>query len=620
MKSSAAYQSHEQLADLERHVHDLVEAAERASRSVADEQAATIRRRGEWERAVTATRDARSAADRLAAELLLDAEAAGIPWSAGENTAEGLAIRLTARAGARRDDVRAVREQAARQAQAERDQIRSAAEAAAAADAVAAAEQAEQHSEQAVADARAQVRADLDRWARQHHDLLPDLDRPDLPAVLAGAVDAVGEPGAATLRELYADTTAPAVDRHRDRLAGLGAQRTVLTGRRAELAAERDRIGAEQDDAPPAPVTRAAPRADRAGAPLWRLVQYRASVPASDAAAIEAALHAAGLLDAWVHPDADAAAAAVAGDDLDGYLLPLPAQRRPAGATLADVLVAEDQDAVPAQRIGDVLASVALADVLGPASVVGPESIAAVTIGADGRYAQGVTAGRFAKDRCEFIGATARAARRAARVAECDRQLAALDAELRTLDGERATIDRLLTAVATAAGQLPSPVGIHTALRNLERAATMLRGRQEAAAVANARLDQALAERATAEAALRRATAERSLPWAGWRPPPTRWTGSNDAGCASTAPTRPWRAPTSRRNRRSNATTRPPTGCWRPSRRPASPPTGTGRRPRHTRPCGSASVPRRSGCWPTWPGPPTRSNGPKPPWTASGPN
>ncbi|MFR9779404.1 TIGR02680 family protein [Micromonospora sp. MS34] len=506
LKSSAAYQSHEQLADLERHVHDLAEAAERARRSVTVEQDAAGRRRGEWERAVLATRDARAAAERLAADLLLDAETAGIAWTAADGIPEGLPARLAARAGARRDDVRAVREQADRHAQAERDHARAAADAAGAADALTEAEQADQRAERALTDARGQVRAAVDRWAQDHAGLLPELERPDLPALLTAAVAAAGEPDAPTPREVYADATAPAVDRQRDRLAELTAQRTTLAGRVDELAAERDRIAAEQDDAPPNPVTRPAPRAGRPGAPLWRLVRFADGVPDASAAAIEAALHAAGLLDAWLHPDPELAADAVTGEDLDGYLLPLPPQRRPSGVTLADVLVAEEQHEVPAERVCGLLASVALAD------VVDPQDAAAVTVGADGRYAQGVGVGRFVKARCEYIGATARAARRAARLADCDRQRAALDAELRTVDEQRSATERLLTAVVAAAGQLPSLTGIHTALRDVERTAVTLRNRQESAAAANARLDQALAERAAAGAALQRAIAERSLP------------------------------------------------------------------------------------------------------------
>lgn len=506
LKSSAAYQSHEQLADLERHVHDLTEAAERAGRAVTAEEDAVSRRRGEWERSVVATRDARAAADRLAAELVLDAETAGITWSAADTAVAGLSARLTARAGARRHDVRAVREQSARHGQAERDHARAAADAAGAAAAAADAEQAEQRAEGAVADARAQVHAQVGRWADDHTRLLSDIERPGLVTALGVAVDATGESGAQTPREVYAEATAAAVTQRRDRLAALAAHRAALADRRAEVVAERDRIAAEHDDAPPNPVTRPAPRAGRPGAPLWRLVRFTDAVAGADAAAIEAALHAAGLLDAWLHPDAGAAATGLAGDELDGYLLPLPPGRRPAGTTLADVLIPEEQVDVPAGRITDVLASVVLAD------VVTPQAAAPVTVGADGRYAQGVGVGRFAKTSCEYIGATARAARRAARVAECDRLLAVLDADLDAADRDRDLIERLLAAVDAAAAQLPPLAPIHSALRELDRSAATLRARQEAATAAAARLDHALAERAATAAALRRATAERSLP------------------------------------------------------------------------------------------------------------
>ncbi|WP_405427746.1 TIGR02680 family protein [Micromonospora sp. NBC_00617] len=507
LRASAAYQSHEQLADLERHVHDLVEAAERAGRTVAAEETAAARRRTEWERAMVATRDARAAADRLAAELLLDAETAGITWSADDATPDDLAARITARAAARRDDVRAVRTQVARHDQAERDHSRAATDAAGATAAAADAEQAERNAEDTVAQARTRLRAQLGQWAQDNAELLADVARPELAGALAAAVDTSGEPGAQTLREVYAEATAAAVTERRDRLAALAAHRAVLADRRAEVDTERDRIAAEHDDAPPVPVTRPATRTGRPGAPLWRLVRFANGVSGADAAAIEAALHAAGLLDAWLHPSPETAATALAGDDLDGYLLPLPPHRRPTGATLADVLIPEEQADVPAARISEVLTSVALAD---SASI--EAGAAPVTVGVDGRYAQGVGLGRFAKTSCEYIGATARAARRAARVAECDRQLATIDGDLGAVDRDRASVEALLAAVDAAAAQLPAPAPVHAALRELDRAAATLRARQEASAAAAARLDQALAERAAATAALRRTTAERSLP------------------------------------------------------------------------------------------------------------
>ncbi|SCF07040.1 TIGR02680 family protein [Micromonospora haikouensis] len=505
LKASAAYQSHEQLADLQRHVHDLAEAAGRADEAVVAEESAAARRRTESERATVAARDTRTAADRLAADLLLDAEAAGITWSADDAAPDDLAARITARAAARRDDVRAVRAQVARHDQADRDHTRAAADAAGATTAAADAEQAERRAEDAVAQACARLRAQLEQWAQANAGLLADIARPDLAAGLSAAVDATGEPGARTLREVYADATATAVAQRRDRLAALAAQRAALADRRAEVAAERDRIAAEHDDAPPAPVTRPAPRTGRSGAPLWRLVRFADGVTGADAAAVEAALHAAGLLDAWLHPDPGTATTALAGDDLDGYLLPLSPHRRPTGATLADVLAPEEQDDVPAARIIEVLTSVALADVTTP-------DASPVTIGVDGRYAQGIAAGRFAKTSCEYIGATARATRRAARVAECERLLAVIDTDLDAVDRDRASVEALLAAVDAAAAQLPAPAPVHTALRELDRAAATLRARQEASSAADARLDQALAERAAAAAALRRSAAERSLP------------------------------------------------------------------------------------------------------------
>ncbi|MFF0658040.1 MULTISPECIES: TIGR02680 family protein [Micromonospora] len=505
LKASAAYQSHEQLADLQRHVHDLAEAAGRADEAVVAEESAVARRRTESERATVAARDTRTAADRLADDLLLDAEAAGITWNADDSALDDLAARITARAAGRRDDVRAVRAQVARHDQADRDHARAAADAAGATAAVADGEQAERRAEDAVTQARARLRAQLEQWAQGNAGLLADIAGPDLAAGLSAAVDTIGEPGARILREVYADATAIAVTHRRDRLAALAAQRAALADRRAEVAAERDRIAAEHDDAPPAPVTRPATRAGRPGAPLWRLVRFADGVSGADAAAVEAALHAAGLLDAWLHPDPGTTASALAGDDLDGYLLPLPPHRRPAGATLADVLAPEEQDDVSAARIIEVLTSVALADVTTP-------DTSPVTIGVDGRYVQGIAAGRFAKTSCEYIGATARATRRAARVTECDRLLTVIGADLDAVDRDRASVEALLAAVDAAAAHLPAPAPVHTALRELDRAAATLRARLEASAAAAARLDQSLAERAAAAAALRRSVAERSLP------------------------------------------------------------------------------------------------------------
>jgi uncharacterized protein (TIGR02680 family) len=489
LKSSAAYRSHEQLADVQRHVEDLAAARQRADDAAADEQRAEARRRAERERALVESHDEQTRLSRLAADLAADAEAAGIPWSDGDAYPDGLPARLSARSQARRADVRAVRAQADRLATAERERTQADEAYRAARAAVDDAAAAHAQAETAVRAARQQAVDAVARWAAERAALLAELGLPGLPEALAAAIDGP------SLKEVYAEAVAAPVAARRDQIAALTARAEALASERAAVVAERDRIAAEHDDAPPPSPTRPASRDGRAGAPLWRLVRFADGVADADAAGIEAALQAAGLLDAWVHPTGDQTLAALTGGEQDGYLR---AGEPVAGPSLAEVLVAEEQDAVPAARIEAILASIALDELAG--------------VAASGRWAQGSGLGRFVKDRCEFIGATARAARRAARIAECDRRIADLDQALAGLGAQRAALRAVLDEARAASAALPSLAGIAEALRALDRAAAELRVRQEGAAAAAARLDAAIAERAAADGALRRAVADRSLP------------------------------------------------------------------------------------------------------------
>ena len=93
--------------------------------------------------------------------------------------------------------------------------------------------------------------------------------------------------------------------------------------------------------------------------------------------------------------------------------------RRCAGASLADLLLPEEDTPVPAARIKRRAAL----------HRHGRRAVraAAVVTGADGRYAHGVTAGAHHKEHAEYIGATARARRRAARIAACAARIGELD-------------------------------------------------------------------------------------------------------------------------------------------------------------------------------------------------
>jgi hypothetical protein len=173
-----------------------------------------------------------------------------------------------------------------------------------------------------------------------------------------------------------------------------------------------------------------------------------------------------------------------------------------AGASLADVLQPEDDTPVPASRIAAVLASVALDRELFSAAAV---------IGADGSYSHGITAGRHRKEHAEYIGATARARRRAVRIAECEARIGELDSRLAQLDRLAAGLAAALAAFAEARAALPATGRMASAQREHARAAGHLRAARAAAEQAQASFDESVAARTVTERALRRAAIEHAL-------------------------------------------------------------------------------------------------------------
>ncbi|MGI5246483.1 TIGR02680 family protein [Dactylosporangium sp. CA-139066] len=492
LKNSAAYRSHEQLADLERHVHDLGKAARDAQATVRAEETTEQRRRGEREQAAVAARDARAQVSRLADEVASDAHLAGIDWGDGAADVDGLQARLTARSTARRDDLRAVHDHMDRLAQADRDHERAAEADRGARAASDDAALAETQAAEAAQSAHTALVGDLRTWAAQWAALLAQMTTPDLMDALIDAVERV------PLKDVYADAVAAALASRRDTLAALAVERATVESEHADVTAERERIAAEHDDAPAPSTTRRAHRDGRPGAPLWRLVRFADHVPEADAAGIEAALHAAGLLDAWLYPSAAETADALSTGVEDAYLSAGPPVD---GASLADVLIAETQEHVAAGQIEAVLASITLGDLSSRSGV-----------DTAGRWAQAHGAGRLTKQRCEYIGATARAARRSARLADCDRRLRALDSDLTRLDEARAALLAVIDEADRAGKALPTLDRLQATRRDHDRTAAVLAVRREAAVEAAGRLDSAVAVRAAAAATLQRVVAERSLP------------------------------------------------------------------------------------------------------------
>ncbi|GAA2007238.1 TIGR02680 family protein [Catenulispora subtropica] len=510
LKASSAYQAAEQLDDLERLVRSRRESAEAAAAEHARRRRAAERARAEVSRAESELTELAAAVGRHAAELADQAAAAGIAWQAADAEPASLAVRASAQAAARTEAVRAIRAALAAVQRAEqgRDHARVSLDQALAA--LQEAETAERAAAAAVQAARAQAGSEMAAWWREHGPSLPPPVPDLLTESLAEALAAVGEPEAPALAAVYTAAVQPHADGLRDRQAALRAERSGLVAEHRAVTAERDRIAAEYDDAPPSRAGRAADTSALPGAPLWRLVRFADDVDDARAAGIEAALDAAGLLDAWVAPDD----ASIVPADGMAYLRPGPPA---AGPSLADVLVPDvsgvpegdkagvrARAAVPvsASRLTAILRSVSTGDDLAAhPAVVTP----------DGRYAQGVQIGAHRKENAEYIGATARQRRRQARIAECEVRLRDLDGALAGIDRQTAQITDTVAAFDAAREALPRTGAIVSAQRDLARADAALRTRREAADQAQAGYDAAVAAVGVTERAMNRAAAEHRI-------------------------------------------------------------------------------------------------------------
>ena len=250
----------------------------------------------------------------------------------------------------------------------------------------------------------------------------------------------------------------------------------------ATTEAEIERLVGAHDDGPRAPEWLRADRTEREGAPLWRLIDFRAEVPAETRTCLEAGLEAAGLLDAWVTPTGGVADPAIA--DI------VFADAQPAdGHSLLDVLEPVPHQPVPDAIVTKLLHSVGLGD---------RETGAWVDV--DGRFALGPLRGRGAKHHTEHIGAAAREARRATRIAELRERVDSLETEVASRDAQIAEVDRRREALDADLRALPAvdaarsaidAVRVCTALeseagRGYERAAAAARSAADAELVADA--------------------------------------------------------------------------------------------------------------------------------------
>lgn len=297
---------------------------------------------------------------------------------------------------------------------------------------------------------------------------------------------------AAGLRELpsleseeldgLADRVRAVVGRQREELAAedarLAARDAELAAEHAEVAAHRQRLAEAEEPELDAPAWRR-DRSALDGAPLWRLLDVRDHVEADTAGRIEAALAAAGLLDAWVHPDGRVE---VADGEADVLAVPAAGPSGDAAGTLAEALRVEDQDHVPAAVVEGVLAAVALVDTAagGTATTDAGAERPATVIGRDGTFRVGAVAGRGPVGEAGYLGATAREQRRRRQLDELDTTLADLDARRGEVAGRREAVARRREHLDAEAATRPTTDALCDA--------------REHARLAEARLDDAEAQ------------------------------------------------------------------------------------------------------------------------------
>jgi uncharacterized protein (TIGR02680 family) len=253
------------------------------------------------------------------------------------------------------------------------------------------------------------------------------------------------------------------------------ARRELEEQRRAELElqestlAERSRWERGELVDPDAPPWRSE-RSGRTGAPLWRLVDLVEAAAENEVDGLEAALTAAGLVDAWVSPDGRVD---LGPDRADVSLSVAPASGPTLESMLAPALPSGRsglEPPVPAAVVAAVLASVRVtATALDPSDDAGE-----VVIATDGTFRIGAAVGRGDRRPARLLGAVARERHRLARLAELDQVLAEIADRLATIDRREAELNRRRAALDAELEVQPSGDAVQAAEREEADAAVRL--------------------------------------------------------------------------------------------------------------------------------------------------
>lgn len=242
---------------------------------------------------------------------------------------------------------------------------------------------------------------------------------------------------------------------------------------RDETLATLNNLLAGTQPEPPSPYTRAEGiRTMLPGAPLWKLCAFRDEVSAEARSGFEAALEAAGLLDAWVTPTGELV------DSRTHDVLFRPAAG-PAHAGLNQVLRVEIDST-------DAAASVITPDlvqyILG--GIGGVENQGDTWIAADGRWQHGLLRGAWMKPEAEYIGHAARESARRRRIDELQSTLAQIEETIAQIGCEQASISVRITKLQAERDSAPTIEPLRRTIHALDTA-------EAASAAARNRFDEA---------------------------------------------------------------------------------------------------------------------------------
>lgn len=265
----------------------------------------------------------------------------------------------------------------------------------------------------------------------------------------------------------------------REHVARLAAERALLSKQRDDVVALRDALVAERDAletagvvAPPAGRFRTAVRDGRPGAPLWQVVDFRDGLSDDERAALEAALEASGLLDAWVSSTGELW--------VDGHDVLVGPGAPVDGPSLAEALSVDAAAGGDADAVRRVLGSIGF----GPGG-------ASSWVALDGRWRLGVEFGSWSKPSAQYVGAAARERNRQERLATLAEQVADAERESAGLEDRLEALDVRETAARREAETAPAGGEARLARRGVDHGRAVLAERERASAESLAERDAA---------------------------------------------------------------------------------------------------------------------------------